>query len=140
MATLSVDTSVPAPPPNPCVPRPAMRTPSIDQVDAGNEAMVTGDWDLALDRYRAAITIDICNGFAWSSLADALVQTGHPRDALPAARAATELLPRQPHGWVVLGRAAAASGDPTAARSALEQALTLQPGHPGAAAALAGLR
>lgn len=139
-AGLAVDPRVPAPPPTPCIPDPTLRKPSIDQVDLGNEAMVAGDWARATDTYRAAITIDPCNGFAWSSLADALVQTGHAHEALQAAEPATRLLPRSAHPWTILGRAAQATGDREAAIRAYEQALAVQPGHPAAASALSGLR
>jgi len=140
VAPVSLDTTVPAPPPDRCVPNPALRQPSIDQVDAGNEAMVGGDWALAADKYRAAITIDQCNGFAWSSLADALLQTGHPQEARQAAVPATALTPRSAHPWTILGRAAQATGDRITAIEAFEKALSIQPGHPQAAAALSQLR
>jgi tetratricopeptide (TPR) repeat protein len=136
----TLDPSVPAPPPDRCIPKPALRQPSIDPVDAGNEAMVAGDWALAADKYRAAITIDPCNPFAWSSLADALLQTGHAEAAMRAAGPATRLPPASAHPFTILGRAAEATGDRQAAIAAFEQALQIQPGHPAAAAALSRLR
>lgn len=136
----NVDTSVPPLPPEPCIPSSALREPSNQQVDAGNEAIVAGDLGTAIDRYRAAITINKCNAFAWVALGDALLQVGSPRTALPALQAATRLMPTHFHAWTRLGEAAEQNGDRVAAAAAYTRALEVKPDHAPAAQGLQRVR
>jgi Flp pilus assembly protein TadD len=131
-----VSAVVPPPPPDPCVPNPALRDPSNAQVDAGNTAEVAGDLGQALDRYRAAISINQCNAFAWTALGDGLLKVGNAESARAALVTATRLMPTHFHAWTSLGEADEKLGDFDGARRAYRQALAARPGHPPAVAGL----
>lgn len=136
-AVQRVDASVPPAPPDPCIPSAALRAPSNEQVDSGNEAIVQGDFATALDRYRAAITINKCNAFAWAALGDALLQSGHPTEAKQALGFATKLMDSNHHAWTLLGQALERTGESATAAAAYRRALELKPGHPPANEGLA---
>lgn len=135
-----VDTEVPARPPSPCVPGRGMREPSNAQVDAGNDALVHGDPATALDRYRAAISVDRCNAFAWTALGDGLLALGSPLPAKAALEVATTLMPAHFHAWTSLGEALERAGDRAGAAAAYQRALSLRPGHPPALSGLGRVR
>lgn len=127
---------VPDPAPDPCRPSAAMRQPSNQQVDEGNEALVQNDMGTALNKYRAAITINQCNAFAWAALGDALLAVSRPGEARVALESATRLMPTHFRAWTGLGSAAEATGDRAAAQQAYQRALTEQPGYTPAAEGL----
>ncbi|MCA9493086.1 MAG: hypothetical protein KC621_24315 [Myxococcales bacterium] len=129
----AIDATVPEMPPDPCIPSAGLRDVSNAQVDAGNEAVIAGDWGTAADRYRAAITINKCNAFAWTALGEALLASNNPVAARQALEAATRLMPANFHAWTVLGQASEKAGDRTAAVSAYQHALEQRPGHRPAA-------
>ena len=132
-----VDPSLPPAPPDPCIPAGALRQPSNDQVDQGNESIVAGDVAEAANRYRAAITINKCNAFAWTALGDALLQSGYQSQARTALEHATRLMPSNFHAWTSLGKAREKAGDRAGAQVAYQKALEAQPGHAPAAQGLA---
>jgi tetratricopeptide (TPR) repeat protein len=132
----NVDRTVPAPPPEPCIPNPALREASNGQVEAGNAAIVSSQLGEALDRYRAALSMNQCNAYAWTALGDALLQTGDSERARAALVVATRLMPAHFHAWTSLGQAEERLGDRTAARRAYQQALAAKPGYAPAAAGL----
>ncbi len=132
-----VDPNVPPAPPDPCIPASALRQPSNDQVDKGNESIVGGDFAEAVNRYRAAITINKCNAFAWTALGDALLQSGYQPQARTALEHATRLMPSNFHAWTSLGRSREQTGDRSAAAAAYRQALDARPDHAPAAEGLA---
>ena len=136
-STGPVDASLPPQPPEPCKFSAALREPSNEQVDAGNDAIVGGDFATALDRYRAAITINKCNAFAWAALGDALLQSGNPTPARGALEVATRLMPTNHHAWATLGQAAERAGDRAGAATAFRKALEARPGYAPAAEGLA---
>ena len=106
-------------------------------VTQGNEALVAGNAGAALERYRAAISIDRCNVSAWASLGDALLQVGHTRKASEALEIATSLGPSHAYAWARLGEARERGGDVTGAALAFRRALEESPGQPRAAAGMA---
>ncbi len=138
--TTAVDAKLPPLPPERCNTSPTLREPSNQQVDAGNEAVVAGNLAEAADRYRAAISINPCNAFAWAALGEVLANTAHPAEAGSALAAATRLMPTHFHAWTVLGKVRESQGDVAGAVQAYQQALAAKPGHPPAAEALARLR
>ncbi len=124
-----VDFEVPADPPHPCVPNPALRAPSNQQVDEGNEAMIVQEYGTAMNKYRAALSINQCNAFAWAALGDALVQQTRATEARKALSVATRLMPNNFHAWANLGKAAERGGDPVAARDAYLRATKINPSY-----------
>lgn len=120
---------LPNEPPEPCIPNPALRAASLEQSDLGDEKRVTSDMDAALGHYRAAITINACNGTAWGSLGSALLDAGDADQGARALRVAARLQPTNPRAWAELGRAHEARGDAAAAVAAYQEALSVQEGY-----------
>ncbi len=131
-----LDARVPRAAPDPCRATGSLRAPSNQQVDEGNEAMVAGQTGHALDKYRAAITINKCNAFAWAALGDALLLGGHAAPATESLMVATRLMPSNLHAWITLGRALEQIGDRSRAAEAYRAALDQKPGHAPAAQGL----
>ena len=67
------------------------------------------------------------------------VNRGDHPTALLFARRLARLRPTYPNNFVMLGDRYLAAGDAAAARRSYEHALTLEPGHDGATAALRAL-
>lgn len=128
VAAAPLGTELPPAPAMPCVPTPALTAPSHDQVHAGNESAVVGDWEEAISNYAAAITIEKCNAFAWADLGEALLVTHRAAQARSVLTTATSLMPQHYQAWANLGLAAEALGDRDAAAAAFERALRLRPG------------
>jgi tetratricopeptide (TPR) repeat protein len=131
----SVDATLPPPPELPCKVS-SLRVASNGQVDAGNEALVSGALAQALDHYRAALTMDRCNAGAWTALGDGLISAGHPHEARTALDLATQLMPTHAHAWTRLGDASELDGDRQAAVVAYQNALAHSPGYAPAAQGL----
>jgi Tfp pilus assembly protein PilF len=136
----NLDLTVPQRPGLPCTAQASTRVPSNQQVDQGNDAIVAGDVALALDRYRAAITLHRCNAFAWAALGEALLQAGHPLPARHAFEGATSLMPAHFHAWTRLGEAQEQLGERGAAALSFRTALEKKPGHAPALAGMARLQ
>jgi tetratricopeptide (TPR) repeat protein len=90
---------------------------------------MAGEYATALNKYRAAITINACNAFAWAGMGEALVQLEEPNAAKKALRVATRLMPTHYQAWTNLGRAEEATGRTSEAAAAYEKALAAHPGH-----------
>jgi Flp pilus assembly protein TadD len=133
--TETVDPTLPPAPEIPCRST-SLRVASNGQVDAGNEALVSGSLAKALDHYRAALTMDRCNAVAWTALGDGLISAGHPHEARTALDLATQLMPTHAHAWTRLGDASELDGDPQAAAFAYQNALAHNPGYVPAAQGL----
>lgn len=131
-APLQLDAPIPAAPPMPCVPNPALRAPSREQVNTGNAAAVAGDWVSAASNYIAAITIDVCNPFAWADLGEAFLVSGDAARARNALRTATQLMPQHYQAWTNLGLAEEALGRTEEAYEAFSRALESRSDHPAA--------
>jgi hypothetical protein len=136
---VALDAKVPAAPPDRCNTAPALREPSNQQVDAGNEAVVKGNAAEAADRYRAAISINQCNAFAWTALGEVFANAARPAEASSALTAATRLMPTNFHAWTVLAKVREQQGDVPGAVQAYQRALAARPGHAPAVEGLARL-
>lgn len=130
------DASLPDLPPNPCPTKSGLREPSNEQVQRGDSRRVEGDLATAGGHYRAAISVNRCNAFAWSGLGHTFLAAGYPSSAIDAFNAATRLMPGLVAAWVSMGAAHEALSDPAEARKAYSAALRYQSGHPEAEAAL----
>jgi hypothetical protein len=121
---------VPEPPLSPdCGTAEVLRTESKRLVDAGNEAMVRGDLQQAIDEYRAALTLDLCNPYAWADLGAIALRIGEPADAALALSQAVEMQPRHYTAYTNLGLAYEALGQQDLARDAYRIAIGLRPHH-----------
>jgi hypothetical protein len=124
-----LDLSVPSDPPDPCKAAAALYDESGKQVDAADEAAMQGDWQSAMGKYRAAISINQCNAFAWAAMGEALMTLDEPARARGALSVATRLMPTHFQAWTNLGRAEEALGRPAEAAAAYRKALEARPGY-----------
>ena len=123
-----MDLSVPNAPPDPCVPNQALRGPSNDQVDLGNELQISGDVVAAMEHYRIAIGINQCNAFAWAALGAAMLKAEWAPGAQTALRSATHLMPTHFQAWTHLALAEERMKRYGEARAAFSKATEIKPG------------
>lgn len=125
---LAVD--LPPDPPDPCPAAPdAVRGESRKRVGTGDDFRVLGRLDDALRDYKAALTMDKCNGYAWMSLSMLAEQQGRTDLAIRALKNTTRLLPAHPGAFLMLGRAYEAFGQRALAATAYRRAADLAPGN-----------
>lgn len=125
-----VDLSLPALPPDPCRPNGALMDASNQQHGEGNQAAMQGDWGIALGKYRAAISINSCNAFAWADLGESYLMVQEPTRARDALEVAVRLMPKHYRAWANLGRTEEKSGRRNEALIAYQRALELEPDDP----------
>ncbi len=128
---------VPSAPEGACVTNQALRKPSNEQVDLGDDARLLGDTESAAEHYRAAILVNPCNPFAWAGLGTALREGRAPELAVAAYAVSTQLMPGHHLAWTGLGELAEARGDTPGAGTAYTKALAANPSYEPARAALA---
>ena len=93
----------------------------------GYRAARAGELDQAITIFVEIVERQPDYGRARVELARALLKKQRPREALPHARKATELVPRRASAHRTLGRCHQALGELTAARKAFEQATKCLP-------------
>ncbi len=131
---------LPRDPPSACeAPMEALRGEARKQVMAGDDLRMAKDGDGAVQKYRAALSMDSCNGYAWLGLGEAALTLKRPDIAIRPLRNATTLMTKHYGAWTELGEAYEAIGQTTLAVDAFRQALNVKPGHPAASAGLARL-
>ena len=135
-----LDLTVPVTPPDPCHPNAALRPAADSQVDAGNLSEMKSDYATALGKYRAAITIDACDPFAWAALGQTFLELEDPKRAQSALIVATRLMPAHYQAWTNLGQADERLGRPSEAADAYAKALAAHPGFVAADQGLARTR
>jgi len=106
-----------------------LRTESRRRVDAGNEALVRGELQQAIDEYRAALTLDPCNPYAWADLGSIALELDNAAAAALALSQAVEIQPRHYTAYSNLGLAYEALDQPDLAYEAFGVALSLRPHH-----------
>jgi hypothetical protein len=124
-----IDKTLPEPPPNPCKNPSNLRGASSAQVDAGNEAAIASNWPVALMRYRAAISMNPCNAFAWADMGEALLALDEAGLARTALEHAVQLMPAHYAALANLGRAEEDLGNPAKAAQYYRQVLAKKPGY-----------
>lgn len=124
-----IDWSIPALPPDPCVPARERVDASNDQVELGDDAMVGGRMDEAMAHYRAAVQVNACNGYAWDNMGAALLDAGYASRARDALQTAVRLSPRNVRAWVDLAHAFEMLGSKGDAIDAYHEALEVRPGY-----------
>lgn len=135
------DLDVPDPPRSAnCGTAPTLVQESRRRVDLGDEAFVRQDLPQAIREYRAAVTIDRCNGFAWANLGHGYLVTGHLLQAIEALKVARDLAPTNYRVLTDLGEAFEATDDLGQAREAFQEALEVRPNHLPAEEGLARVR
>ncbi len=120
---------LPADPPDACSPaREPIRSESRKRVGSGDDLRITGNSAEALRDYKAALTLDKCNGYAWMSIAQLAGDQARTDLTIRALRNATRLLPTHPGAWLMLGRAYESFGQRGLAAEAFKRATELAPG------------
>lgn len=120
--------SLPNDPPDPCTPAPdAVRAEARKRVGTGDDYRIVGKSDLALGDYKAALTMDKCNGYAWMSLAQMANDQQRTDLAIRALRNTTRLLPSHPGAFLMLGKALESFGQQRSAAEAYKRATELAP-------------
>ncbi|MES2642570.1 MAG: hypothetical protein V4850_24005 [Myxococcota bacterium] len=131
MAALAA--TLPADPPTACKPpADALRGEARKRVDSGDDRRIKKDALGALQEYRAALTMDPCNAYAWNGIGDIANEAARPDLAVRALRNTTRLLPGHYGAWTMLGRNYEALRQNVLAAEAYAQALQLRPGLPEA--------
>lgn len=131
MAALAA--TLPADPPAACkAPAEALRGEARKRVDSGDDRRIRKDALGALQEYRAALTMDPCNAYAWNGIGDIANEAARPDLAVRALRNTTRLLPGHYGAWSMLGRNYEALRQNTLAAEAYAKALELRPGLPEA--------
>lgn len=121
---------LPSDPPDPCTPAPdAVRAESRKRVGTGDDFRIAGRTSEALKDYRAALSMDKCNGYAWMSIAQVANDLARTDLAIRALRNTTRLLPAHPGGWMMQGKAYEAFGQRNLAAQAFKKATELAPGN-----------
>jgi hypothetical protein len=131
MATLAA--TLPADPPETCkVTGDALRGEARKRVDSGDDRRMRKDALGALQEYRAALTMDVCNAYAWNGIGDIANDAARPDLAVRALRNTTRLLPGHYGAWTMLGKNYEALRQMKLAAEAYTKALELRPGLPEA--------
>lgn len=124
---------LPADPPDACrAPPEAVRGEARRRVEMGDERRIARDTAGALREYRAALTMDACNGYAWLGIGEVAGGLARPDVASRALRNATALMPAHYGAWTSLGKAYEGLGQATLAADAYGKALAARPGLPEA--------
>ena len=94
----------------------------------------------AADRYKAALTLDPCNAFAWHAMGQLAITGGHLDTAIQALRVATRLVPGHYGAFTSLGEAYERNSRNELASEAYHMALSIHPQHQPALEGLARIQ
>ena len=131
---------LPKDPPDDCEPPgDALRGEARKQVMTGDDLRMAKDAAGAVQKYRAALSMDSCSGYAWLGLGESAVALDRPDIAIRALRNATTLLPKHYGAWTALGLAYEATRQVSLAVAAFRMAIELKPGLEAASAGLTRL-
>lgn len=131
---------LPRDPPDVChAPSDALHSESRKQVMTGDDLRLAKDVAGAIQKYRAAISMDLCNGYGWIGLGEAAISLGRPDLAIRTLRNGTMLMPQHYGAWLELGQAYEAIHEVDAAIGSYQRALSVKPGLPGAVEGLSRL-
>jgi len=128
-AVAQLTQGLPRDPPDECeAPIEVLRSEARKQVMTGDDLRLGKDAAGAIQKYRAALSMDSCNGYAWLGLGESAVALERPDIAIRALRNATTLLPQHYGAWTELGQAYEAIQQVDMAITAYRKALALKPG------------
>jgi hypothetical protein len=132
-AAAALAEAFPADPPEVCaVVAVEVRDAARRRVEQGDEQRIRKELAGAVVQYRAAVTRDPCNGYAWLGLGEVAGAAMRPDLAIRALQNATRLLPRHYGALALLGRNYELIGQSVLAAEAYRSALVLSPSHPEA--------
>lgn len=134
---IQLDFSLPDAPGQRCWVSTQVAEEATRRLDLGDESRLRGDFQTAVEEYRAAVTLDRCNAIAWAALGQLALQADDKGKATYSLDIATRLRPEHYGAMTNLGLAYEAQGRVVEAREAYRRALQTRPGHPPAAAGLA---
>lgn len=122
--------ALPDDPPDPCAPAAdAIRAEARKRIGTGDDLRMAGRTDEALRDYKAALTLDRCNGYAWMSIAQLAADAGRTDLVIRALRNTTRLVPRHPAAWMMLARSYEGFAQRALANEAWHTATELAPGN-----------
>jgi len=93
----------------------------------GKEWLLKGDYDQAIVSFRKAVELKVPAADTRIQLADALINSGHPEDAVSVLKEHVRITPLDAAGWFVLAHANTLCGKLDAADSAYRRAVELNP-------------
>jgi len=125
----SIKFNLPDPPHGECDVSDLLQAESRRHVDMGDTARVRGDKSGAANEYRAAITMDPCNAYAWSSIGGLALRAEQAAVATRALRVAVRLMPEHYGAITMLGEAYEKLGRSALAAEAYQKALSIRPTH-----------
>lgn len=129
-AILKLVAGLPADPGDTCrAPADAIRAEARSRVDAGDEKRIRKDPLGAIAEYRAALSMDSCNGYGWLGLGETASSLARPDLAIRALRNATRLMPNHYGASTLLGRSYEDIGQRALAAEAYRAALQASPSH-----------
>ncbi|GIV98479.1 MAG: hypothetical protein KatS3mg057_3136 [Herpetosiphonaceae bacterium] len=99
-------------------------------VELGNEYVITGEYDRAIDAYSAAINLNSSDSNAYAGLGHAYLQQGSYDQAIATLNSAIELNPEDVDAYNRLGLAYAYTHQYDRAIAAFQQAIALAPADP----------
>lgn len=118
---------------DPCQPpADSIRAQARGLVEQGDERRLKKDYVMALNQYKAAITMDSCNPYAWAGIGEIAAMASRPDIAIRALRNTTRLMPAHYGAWTQLGQQYEAIGQDELALAAFRAALAVRPEHPPA--------
>ena len=116
------------PPPECQAPMEALRGEARKQVMAGDDLRMARDAAGAIQKYRAALSMDSCSGYAWLGLGESAVALDRPDIAIRALHNATTIMPQHYGAWTELGEAYEAINQVDLAVAAYRKAVAIKPG------------
>lgn len=119
-----------------CTDSPTLRSESHRRVDIGNEALAAGRPQKAVDEYRAALTIDRCDAYAWAAIGGLALEQGRSDLAITAFQQTLRFNPRHYLAAARLGLAWERQGRLDLAVESFRRSLEIRPGFPEAAQGL----
>ncbi len=131
---------LPKDPPQDCeAPSDELHSEARKQVMAGDDLRLAKDVSGAVSKYRAALSMDTCNAYAWFGLGESAIVLNRQDIAIRALHNTITLMPQNYGAWLDLGQAYEAIRQVDAAVAAYQQALAAKPGLQAAVDGLARL-
>lgn len=120
---------LPPPPTKDCQTSDEDRRTALRRVEQGDQFRMKQLYSQAASEYEAALSIDPCNGLAWSSVGQLAVDIQQFTVGIQALKTATQLLPKHYGVWTVMGSAYELMGSQRDAMLAYRKALQISPAY-----------
>ena len=119
-------------PPTRCAGTEALENAAREQVSKGRQLAIRNDSSAAQGHFRAALSMDPCNGFAWGGLGRIALKAGALEPAVTALETATKLEASNIGALYDLGQAYERIGKRTQAHQVYSRITNIDPSHNGA--------